>query len=108
MVIQMDWNAVLLGFAVGVPVSVLFFVGLAWGMRLALRSRQTGSVLLLSAAFRIALLLGIGFWITTSSPNAWPLAGYAFAFFLVRLAAVLRARLAPMPAQPEKKGASCS
>ena len=108
MVIQMDWNAVLLGFAVGVPVSVLFFVGLAWGMRLALRSRQTGSVLLLSAAFRIALLLGIGFWITTSSPDAWPLAGYAFAFFLVRLVAIFRARWAPMAAKPEQKGASCN
>ena len=108
MVVQMDWSALLLGLAAGVPVSVLFFVGLAWGMRLALRSRQPGRLLLLSAACRIAVLLAIGFWITTSSPNAWPLAGYALAFFLVRLAAVFRARLAPRPPQPEKKGASCN
>ena len=108
MVVQMDWSAILLGFAVGVPVSVLFFVGLAWGMRLALRSRQPSSLLLLSAACRIAVLLAIGFWIATSSPNAWPLAGYALAFFLVRLVAIFRARWAPISVQPEKKGASCN
>lgn len=105
MVVQMDWNAMALGLAVGVPVSVLFFVGLAWGMRLALRSRRPGSLLLLSAACRIAILLGIGFWIATSGTNAWPLAGYALAFFLVRLAAVSRARRAPMADPPAQGGA---
>ena len=104
MVVQMDWNAMLLGLAVGVPISGLFFVGLAWGMRLALRSRRSGSLLLLSAACRIAMLLGIGFWIATSSTNAWPLAGYAAAFFLVRLAAVFRARRAPMATPPGQGG----
>ncbi len=99
----MDWNAMLLGLAVGVPVSVLFFVGLAWGMRLALRSRRPGSLLLLSAACRIAMLLGIGFWIAAAGTNAWPLAGYALAFFLVRLVAVSRARRTPM-ATPSGSG----
>ena len=107
MVVQMDWNAMLLGLAVGVPVSVLFFVGLAWGMRLALRSQRSGSLLLLSAVCRIAMLLAIGFWITTSSPNAWPLAGYALAFFLVRMVAIFRARWTPMATPPEQGGASC-
>ena len=107
MVVQMDWNAMLLGLAVGVPVSVLFFVGLAWGMRLALRSHRPGSLLLLSAVCRIAMLLAIGFWITTSSPNAWPLAGYALAFFLVRMVAIFRARCAPMATPPEQGGAPC-
>lgn len=105
MVIQMDWNAVLMGFAAGVPASVLFFGGLAWGMQLALRSRRPGGLLLLSAACRIAMLLGIGFWIGSSSPTAWPVAGYALAFFLVRLAAVVRARSAPMAARTEQGGA---
>ena len=100
MVVHMDWSAMLLGLAVGMPVSVLFFVGLAWGMRLALRSRRPGGLLLLSAACRIVLLLAIGFWITTSSSNAWPLAGYALAFFLVRLVAVSRARRVPMATPP--------
>lgn len=105
MVIQMDWNAVLMGFAAGVLVSVLFFGGLAWGMQLALRSRRPGGLLLLSAACRIAMLLGIGFWITTSTQNAWPMAGYALAFFLVRLAAVFRARWTTVAARHEQKGA---
>ncbi len=103
MVVQMDWSAMLLGLAVGVPVSVLFFVGLAWGMRLALRSHRPGGLLLFSAACRIAVLLGIGFWITKASPNAWPLAGYALAFFLVRLVAVSRARRVPV-ATPSGSG----
>ena len=45
MVVHMDWSAMLLGLAVGMPVSVLFFVGLAWGMRLA------GLALLLTSAW---------------------------------------------------------
>lgn len=108
MVVQMDWSAMLLGLAVGLPVSVLFFVGLAWGMRLALRSRRPGSLLLLSAACRIAVLLGIGFWTTTASSNAWPLAGYALAFFLVRLVAIVRARSLPAATSPEQSGTQCS
>ena len=107
MLVQMDWNAMLLGLAVGIPVSVLFFVGLAWGMRLALRSHRPGSVLLVSAVCRIAVLLAIGFWITTSRPNAWPLVGYALAFLLVRMAAIFRARLAPMATPPKQGDASC-
>ena len=108
MVVHVDWSAMLLGLAVGMPVSVLFFVGLAWGMRLALRSRRPGGLLLLSAACRIAMLLGIGFWITKASPNAWPLAGYALAFFLVRLVALIRARCSPRATPPEQSGAQCN
>lgn len=101
--LQIDWHAVLLGFGVGVPVSALFFAGLAVGMRLALRSRQPAGLLLLSAVCRIALLLLIGFWITTAGSSAWPLAGYAVAFFAVRLIAVGYARWAP-PISPSEQG----
>jgi len=100
-----DWEAVLLGFTFGVPVSVLFFAGLAWGMRLALRSTRPWAVLLISSLCRIAMLLAVGFWVAASGDNGWTLAGYAFAFFLVRLVAVRWAQPARIPAIPEQGGA---
>lgn len=100
-----DWWAVLLGFCAGVPVSVLFFAGLAWGVRRALRSARPSGLLLLSAACRIAVLLAVGLWIATAGANHWPLAGYALAFFVVRLAAVLWARANRAPNLPEHEGA---
>ena len=112
---SMDWDALLQGFLWGLPVSVLFFAGLAWGMRLALRSTQPASLLLLSAACRIAALLGVGYWVSAAANNAWPLAGYALAFFVVRVLAIARARMVPTPtstqtpsrapATPEQGGA---
>ena len=105
---SMDWDALLRGFLWGLPVSLLFFAGLAWGMRLALRSTQPASLLLLSATCRIAALLGVGYWVSAAASNAWPLACYALAFFLVRVLAVARARRVPNPgssAAPEQGGA---
>ena len=90
--ITVDWAAVLLGFLFGVPLSVLFFAGLAWGMRLALNSARPGVWLLFSALLRIVMLMAAGLWIATVGDNAWPVAGYALAFFLVRLVAVLWAK----------------
>lgn len=101
----MDWGAVLLGFSIGVPVSLVFFSGLAWGMRRALRSARPGVLLLLSSACRIALLLAVSFWVATSGANAWPLAGYMLAFFLVRLAAVLWANASRASGVAEQVGA---
>lgn len=95
-----DWDAVLLGFSCGVPVSVLFFVGLAWGMRLALRSARPGVLLVLSFACRVTVLLAVGFWLTAARVDAWPLAGYVLAFLLVRLTIVLWVRVARIPAIP--------
>lgn len=100
-----DWQAVLLGFSFGAPVSVLFFSGLAWGMQLALRSDRPGVLLLLSSLCRVAVLLAVGFWVTASCDNAWPLAGYALAFFLVRLVAVRWARPTRVTAISEQGGA---
>lgn len=87
-----DWNAMLLGFAVGVPMSALFFAGLAWSVRRALDSARPRALLLLSAAMRIAVLFAGAFWVTAFWQRLWPLAGYALAFFLVRLVAVVWAR----------------
>ena len=81
-----DWDALLLGFSFGVPVSMLFFTGLAWGMRRA-------------------VLLAVGFRVTAAGDNAWPLVGYALAFLLVRLAVVIWVRAAPIPAIPGQEGA---
>ncbi len=99
---SMDWDALLRGFFWGLPTSVLFFAGLAWGMQQALRSTRPASLILLSAVCRIAALLAVGFWVTASGKSGWPLAGYALAFFLVRLLAIFRARMVPTPAGPEK------
>jgi F1F0 ATPase subunit 2 len=87
-----DWTDLLIGFALGVPVSGLFFAGLAWGMARALRSAQPEGLLLLSALLRMAMLLGAGFWLAASSATAWPVIGYALAFFTVRLVAITWAR----------------
>lgn len=100
-----DWDALLLGFSFGVPVSMLFFAGLAWGMRRALRSARPGVLLLLSSACRIAVLLAVGFRVTAAGDNAWPLVGYALAFLLVRLAVVIWVRAARIPAIPGQEGA---
>ncbi len=87
-----DWIAILLGFALGIPVSGLFFAGLAWGMARALRSDRPEGLLLLSAVVRLAILLGAGFWLGANSVTVWPVIGYAMAFFIVRTAAVIWAR----------------
>lgn len=100
-----DWESVLLGVSLGVPVSVLFFAGLAWSVRQAMRSTRPGALLLLSFVCRMTMLLGVGFWLTTGGDNAWPLAGYALAFFLVRLIVVLWAKSARLPDIPKQEGA---
>ncbi len=101
----MNWEAVLFGFSWGVPISLLFFAGLAWSVRLALRSSRPGVLLMLSSLCRIALLLGIGLWLVSSGESNWPLAGYALAFFLVRVAAVLWARTARIDDNAEQERA---
>lgn len=90
-----DWKALLFGFSLGVPVGLLFFAGLAWGMRLALRSTRPGALLLLSSVCRIAVLLAGAFWMTFGD-TLWPLAGYVLAFFLARVIAVAWARAVPV------------
>lgn len=100
-----DWESVLLGVSFGVPVSILFFAGLAWSVRRALQYTHPSTLLLLSFVCRMAMLLGIGFWLTTDGDNTWPLVGYALAFFLVRLIVVLWAKSVRLPDSPKQESA---
>lgn len=88
-----DWHAVITGFGAGIAVSILYFLGLALSVRLALRRSRPAAVLLPSAALRIGLLLSAGWWVTDGGTLGGAFVGYALAFFLVRFIATLMARL---------------
>jgi hypothetical protein len=51
------------------------------------------------------MLLGVGFWLATSSATAWPMAGFALAFLLVRMVALLWARKRDTTPLAEQEGA---
>ena len=87
-----DWSAVLTGTAAGMAVSVIYFAGLAIGMRWALRSANPVAVLTLSASLRIALLLGVA-WSVVGLAGPWAALGFAAAFFAVRIFATTFARV---------------
>ncbi|MGJ7457754.1 N-ATPase subunit AtpR [Halomonas sp. MA07-2] len=97
-----DWHAVITGFGTGITVSILYFVGLALSVRLALRLTHPVSVLLPSAALRIGLLLSAGWLVTDGGTSGWAFAGYTLAFFVVRFSATLMARI------PRGKEAGCN
>jgi hypothetical protein len=90
--INVDWTAVMLGLAVGTVIGAVFFTGLAFGMRLALRTQNPIGVLTFSAVLRIAALLGIG-WIVVAQGGPWAAIGYGIAFFVVRFIATAFARI---------------
>ncbi|WP_458790936.1 N-ATPase subunit AtpR [Yoonia sp. MH D7] len=81
---MLNFDYTLFGFGLlsGTVATALYLAGLAWGMRLALRTARPVAVLLPSAAIRITLLIGVGFWISQSGAVA--LAGFALAFLVVR------------------------
>ena len=81
-----DWHALMLGLAVGTGVSALFFVGLAFGMRMALWAPRPTAILLLSASLRIALLLAVGWFVIQL--GGWAFLGYATSFLIVRFIAI--------------------
>lgn len=91
-----DWPGALMGFGVGLAVSILYFAGLAVSIRVALGSSRPTAVLLPSALVRIALLLAVGWLVTGGATLIWAFAGYGLAFFLVRSLATVLARL-PRP-----------
>jgi hypothetical protein len=97
-----DWHAVITGFGAGVAVSILYFLGLALSVRLALRLTRPVSVLLPSAALRIGGLLAAGWWVTDGGTLGGAFVGYALAFFLVRFIATQVAR------HPRVKEAGCN
>lgn len=97
-----DWPAVITGVGAGIAVSILYFLGLALSVRLALRRSRPVAVLLPSAVVRIALLLAVGWWVTEEGTRGGAFVGYALAFFLVRFIATLMART------PGAKEAGCN
>lgn len=92
--IALDTSALWIGFAVGVPASALFFVGLAMGMRLALSSERPAIWLLVSFFGRTAVLLGAGFLLTKYLHPLWSIVGYMLAFLVVRMVTVKWVKLA--------------
>jgi F1F0 ATPase subunit 2 len=79
----LDYGMIALGLGAGALAGALYFAGLAFGLRLALRRARPVAVLLPSAAVRIALLLAAGAWIAGLGLAA--LAGFALGFLAVRL-----------------------
>lgn len=80
--IELNWVLLGWGAVAGALAGIVFFIGLAWGMRLALKSAQPTVWLLASSTLRIAGLLGLG-WLVAGFGSA-ALAGFALAFLLVR------------------------
>lgn len=93
-----DAQALLAGLAAGAFASALFFAGLAWGIRQALRTRHPAWILVASFLVRSALLLGLGLWVVRTWHPLWALAGYAGAFLVVRAVAVRSGRQPGAPA----------
>ena len=88
--IAFDWTHLVIGLAAGAAISSLYFGGLAYGMRYALRTSAPLRVLSLSAVARMAILLGMG-WVVTSQ--------YGVAFFVARFIATTVARVGT-PTEP--------
>jgi len=89
--IVVDWTAGILGFGVGTVMGIVFFVGLAVGIRRALRTNNHIGILTLSAAVRLAAFLGIG-WLVVAYGGPWAGLGYGIAFLIVRFVATTLAR----------------
>lgn len=89
--IAFDGMALGMGLAIGTAVSAVFFAGLGFGMRAALRAPNPVAALVLSAVLRMAGLLAIG-WLVAVQGGAWAFAGYGAAFLAVRFVATAVAR----------------
>tara|TARA_R110002051_G_scaffold12372_2_gene43340 strand:+ start:10101 stop:10400 length:300 start_codon:yes stop_codon:yes gene_type:complete len=96
--IAFDWTHLVIGLAAGAAISSLYFGGLAYGMRYALRTSAPLRVLSLSAVARMAILLGMG-WVVTSQYGPWAFVGYGVAFFVARFIATTVARVGT-PTEP--------
>lgn len=83
--IDLSVTDALLGLGLGALGGVLFFAGLALGIRLALKGRAPGLMLLASTAIRLAMLLGLA-WLAVGQGLVSALCFLA-AFMIVRTAA---------------------
>ncbi|MEO0750391.1 MAG: ATP synthase subunit I [Pseudomonadota bacterium] len=89
--IVVNWAALGAGGAIGLVMGAFFFAGLAFAMRHALRCENPIPLLTLSAAMRIAALLGVG-WIVLAQGGPLAELGYATAFLVSRFIATTFAR----------------
>ena len=74
------------GCAAGLITSAAFFAGLALGIRAARAARYPTTVLLVSFGARLALLLGMAFWV--AQLGGYAAAGFAAAFVMLRIVLV--------------------
>ncbi|WP_180899858.1 N-ATPase subunit AtpR [Martelella soudanensis] len=89
--IALDWTLLLPGLLAGAGAAGLFLAGLALGIRFALRGSRPALALFVSAALRMAALLGLGWWVAGLGAQA--LAAFALGFVITRtlVVAVVRA-----------------
>jgi F0F1-type ATP synthase assembly protein I len=90
MILDIDWTVFALGMLIGTAAGALYFAGLAWSVRLALRGAHAAAVLLPSAVIRIALLLAAGWG--TAQLGVPALVGFALAFLSLRFFMVTAVR----------------
>jgi len=90
-----------LGLALGLLTSGLFFTGLAWGIRRALRSPRPMWILLLSFVCRAAMLVGVGLCLVRVAHPLWSPAAYTLAFFIVRMLVLRKSRSGVVAANPD-------
>lgn len=100
--ISFDWTTFGLGIFAGSAVGVLFFSGLALGIRLAMRTSRPTPFLMLSAMFRIVALLGVC-WLVANQGGGLMLTGFALAFVIVRFVAITIASVAKPKQVPQWK-----
>lgn len=98
-----DNTSLLQGFSFGALSSGLFFMGLALGIRIGLRSSRPAMVILLSSVLRISLLLLAGYWTVSIVGNVWSGIGFALAFFLIRLLVAGWTYLVSTSAKPQEE-----
>src|SRR5690554_1035332 len=88
LMIEFSASALLLGFIFGLPVSALFFWGLAVGMRRALHQEHPAIGLLASFLLRSSLVVLVAYLLTLWLQPFWAMTGLTLAFFLMRLVSV--------------------
>ncbi len=89
---SLDWTGFLIGVLAGGTLGALFFAGLAWSMKIALRRPHPAAILLPSAVLRIAGLLAGG-WVVAASLGGAGALGFALAFIGLRTILLARIRV---------------
>lgn len=93
--IDLNLQSLLLGALAGIPVSLLFFMGLDWGMNRALSAERTGLWLVVSFLLRSALLLSILLFLLRFGQPLGILLGFTLIFMLIRILVTRRAKRMP-------------